>query len=319
MGKYYLGIDLGGTDIKAGVIDEEYKIVAKNVVPTNANRLVEEVVADMVVAGKTAVKMAGISEEDIVYVGIGIPGAVNSKTNIVLLAPNLPGWRKIDVIPIFQKHWDIPVFLGNDADAAALAEVYAGAARGYDYAIVLTLGTGVGGGLVFEKKLFTGCGLGTELGHIIIVTGGEKCGCGSHGCLEAYASVTALLREAKRFMAKYPDSLLHELCGGDTSRVNGKIIFDAAKQGDPAAKAIVADYVKYLGTGIASLCNAVRPQVVILGGGVCNAGEPLFGPLDKIVESEIFSTDDGGLPPILKAQLGNNAGMIGAALFGVGR
>ena len=319
MGKYYLGIDLGGTDIKTGVIDEEYNIVAKHVIPTQANRSVEEVVADMADAGKTAVKMAGLSESDIVYVGVGVPGAVNSKTDEVLLAPNLPGWRKIDFIPIFQKYWNIPVFLGNDADAAALAEVYAGAAKGYDYAIVLTLGTGVGGGLVFDKKLFTGCGLGTELGHIIIVTGGEKCGCGSHGCLEAYASVTALLREAKRFMKEYPDSLLHELCGGDTSRISGKIIFDAAKQGDVAAKAIVADYVKYLGTGIASLCNALRPEVVILGGGVCNAGEPLFGPLDKIVESEIFSTDDGGLPPILRAKLGNDAGIIGAALFGVGR
>jgi len=320
MGKYYLGIDLGGTDIKAGVVDEEHKLIAKYVVPTMADRPVEEVIASMVDAGKTAVKMAGVAESDIAYVGVGIPGTVNSKTDMILLAPNLPGWRKVDFIPIFHKYWKVPVFLGNDADAAALAEVYAGAARGYDYAVVLTLGTGVGGGLVFDKKLYTGCGLGTELGHIIIVAGGEKCGCGSHGCLEAYASVTALLREAKCAMAKHPESLLHELCGGDTSRISGKIIFDAAKQGDAAAKAIVADYVWYLGIGIVSFCNTLRPEVVIIGGGVCNAGEPLFGPLDKVVEAEIFSTEDeGALPPILKAELGNDAGMIGAALFGVSR
>ena len=231
---------------------------------------------------------------------------------------DLRGWRKVDFIPVFKKYWDIPVFLGNDADAAALAEVYAGAARGYDNAVVLTLGTGVGGGFVFDKKIFTGCGFGTEPGHIIIVVDGVPCGCGARGCLESYASVTALIREAKCIMAKSPDSLLHKLCGGDDSQINGRIIFDAVKQGDSAAEMIVDDYVKYLGAGIASLCNALRPQVVILGGGVSHAGEPLFKPLDKVVESLIFVTEEGEIPPILKAELGNDAGIIGAALFGIG-
>jgi len=316
MSKYYLGIDLGGTDIKTGVIDEDFNIVAKHTVPTLPKRSVAEVIADMAAAGKTVVQMAGVSEKDIRHVGVGVPGTVNSKTNVVVLTPNV-GWRNVDFIPIFKEFWDIPVYLGNDADAAALAEVYAGAARGYDNAIVLTLGTGVGGGFVFDKKVFTGCGFGTEPGHIIIVVDGEPCGCGARGCLEAYASVTALIREAKSIMAKYPDSLLHELCGGDDTNVNGRIIFDAAKKDDPAAGIIVADYVKYLGAGIASLCNALRPQVVILGGGVCNAGEPLFGPLDKIVESLIYVTVEGEIPPILKAELGNDAGIIGAALFGI--
>ena len=315
--KYYVGIDLGGTDIKAGVIDDSYNIVAKHVVPTQTNRSVDAIVADMADAGKTAVKMAGLSESDIIHVGVGIPGAVNSKTNIIILTPNV-GWKNVDFIPIFKKYWDIPVFLGNDADAAALAEVYAGAARGYDNVVVLTLGTGVGGGFVFDKKIFTGCGFGTEPGHIIIVVDGEPCGCGARGCFEAYASVTALIREAKLIMSEYPDSLLHKLCQGDDSRVNGKIIFDAAKQDDPAAKIIVAEYVKYVAAGIASLCNALRPQAVILGGGVCNAGEPLFAPLGKIAETMIFSTGDGEIPPILRAELGNDAGIIGAALFGIG-
>jgi glucokinase len=318
MGKYYLGIDLGGTDIKAGVINEEYELIAKHVAPTLPQRPIEDVVADMAAAGRAAVKTAGISESDIIHVGVGVPGAINSKTNVVLLAPNLPGWKNLDFIPIFQNNWNLPVYLGNDADAAALAEVYAGAARGYDYAILLTLGTGIGGGFVFDKKLFTGFGLGTEPGHTVLIMDGEPCNCGANGCFEAYASVTALIREAVRIMPKYPDSLLHTLSEGDASRVNGKLIFDAAKQGDTAAKTIVSDYVRYLGAGIASLCNALRPQVVILGGGVCNAGSLLFDPLDKIVESMIFSTDDGGLPPILKAELGNDAGMIGAALFGIG-
>ena len=314
---YYLGIDLGGTDIKTGVIDGDFNIVAKHVVPTLTSRSVEDIVADMAAAGKTAVKMAGLSETDIQHVGVGVPGTVNSKTNVVVLTPNM-AWRNVDFIPIFKKYWDIPVYLGNDADAAALAEVYAGAARGYDNAVVLTLGTGVGGGFVFDKKIFTSCGFGPEPGHIIIVVDGEPCGCGARGCLEAYASVTALMREAKRSMAKHPDSLLHELCGRDDSRVNGRIIFDAAKQDDSAAKNIVADYIKYLGAGIASFCNALRPQVVIIGGGVCNAGEPLFGPLEKAAKSLIFSTGEGIIPPILKAELGNDAGIIGAALLGIG-
>jgi len=317
MSKYYLGIDLGGTDIKVGVIDESYQIIAKHVVPTLAKRSAREVIADMAAAGKEVVRMAGISENDILHIGIGVPGAVNSKLNTIILAPNL-GWRNIDFIPLFKEHWDLPVFLGNDADAAALAEVYAGAARDYENIILLTLGTGVGGGFVFDKKIFTGCGFGTEPGHTIIVVDGEPCACGAKGCLESYASVTGLIREALKIMAEYPDSLLHKLCDHDLSKVNGRIIFDAAKQGDTAAKIIVADYVKYLGAGIASLCNALRPQAVILGGGVCEAGEPLFGPLDKIVESLIFKTGDGEMPPILKAELGNDAGIIGAALFGIG-
>jgi len=314
--KYYLGIDLGGTDIKVGVIGEDYSIVAKHTVPTQPNRPVEEIVADMADAGRTAVKAAGVSENEIIHAGVGVPGTVNSRTNIVVLTPNV-GWKNVDFIPIFKKYWDIPVFLGNDADAAALAEVYAGAAGGYENAVVLTLGTGVGGGFIFDKKVFTGCGFGTEPGHIIIVVDGEPCACGARGCLEAYASVTALIREAKRCMLRHPETLLHGLCGGDDSRVNGKMIFDAAKRGDFAAKIIVADYTKYLGAGIASLCNALRPQVVILGGGVCNAGELLFDPLDKIVESLIFFTEDDKMPPILKAKLGNDAGIIGAALFGL--
>jgi len=315
--KYYLGIDLGGTDIKVGVIGEDYNIIAKHSVPTLSNRPADEIISDMASAGKEVVKMAGLSEDDITHIGVGVPGAVNSKTNVIVLAPNL-GWRNLDFIPIFKKYWDLPIFLGNDADAAVLAETYAGAAREYDNVVLLTLGTGVGGGIVFDKKLFTGGGHGTEPGHIIIVADGEPCNCGARGCLETYTSVTGLSREARKIMAEYPDSLLHELCGKDITKINGKIIFDAAKQNDPAAKIIIDDYVRHLGAGIATFCNALRPQAIILGGGVCDAGEPLFGPLDKIVESLIFKTGDGKIPPILRAELGNDAGIIGAALFGIG-
>jgi len=316
MGSYYVGIDLGGTDIKIGIINEDFQIVEKRVVPTFSSRSVENVIADMVAMSKALVKMAGLDERDILYVGVGIPGTINSKTNIVTLAPNI-GWKNIDFIKSFKEHWDIPVYIGNDADAAALAEVYTGAAKGYDNAIVLTLGTGVGGGLVFDRKIFTGNGFGTEPGHIIIVVDGEPCTCGARGCLEAYASVTALIREALRIMDKHPESLMHKLCGGNETQVTGKMIFDAAKREDDAAKTIVADFIRHLGAGIASLCNALRPQVVIIGGGISNAGPQLFEPLEDIVKSLIFTTDEGCFPPINKAELGNDAGIIGAALFGV--
>ena len=318
MSKHYVGIDLGGTDIKVGVVREDYSLAVKHIIPTRSHRPVDEVVADMAAAGKEAAKMAGVSINDVIHVGVGVPGTVNSKTNEVVFANNI-GWRHVDFIPVFQKFWNLPVFLGNDADAAALAEAYAGAAREYDNVIVITLGTGVGGGLIFENKVFTGGGLGTEPGHIIIMMDGEQCTCGSRGCFEAYASVTGLIRDAIRIMAKYPDSLLHELCQGDTSLVSGRIVFEAAKRDDPAAKIVVDNYVKYVGTGIASLCNVARPQAVILGGGVCNAGDILFKPLEKVVESLVYFTEDGGLPPIIKATLGNDAGMIGAALFGLSR
>lgn len=316
--KYYLGIDLGGTDIKVGVVDEKYNIIAKHVRPTFADRDAEDVIADMAAAGKAALESAGLSEKDILNVGVGIPGAVNSNTNTIVFAPNLK-WKNFSFIPVFQKYWDIPVFIGNDADVAVLGEVYAGAAREYDSAVMLTLGTGVGGGIVFDKKLFKGGGgLGTEPGHIIINAGGELCMCGAKGCLEAYTSVTGLIREAIRIMEKYPDSMLNKMCNGDNSFINGKIIFDAAKEGDVAAKIIVSDYVKYLGAGIATFCNALRPEVILLGGGLCNAGALLFDPLSDIVDSLYFSPDGAGPPPILRAELGNDAGTIGAALLSIG-
>ena len=314
--KYYIGMDLGGTDIKVSVISEDYKLMVKHVIPTSSHRPVEEIIADMADAGRKAARKAGLEESDISYVGVGVPGTVDSKTNEIVFANNL-NWRNVDFISIFQRFWDIPVYLGNDADAAALAEVYAGAARGYDNAIVLTIGTGIGGGLIFDRKIFTGGGLGTEPGHIIIVKDGEHCTCGSRGCFEAYASLPGLFRETISVMKEHPDSLLYALCGRDFKNLSGRIIFDALKRDDPAAKIVLERYSDYIGTGIASLCNALRPQAVIIGGGISNAGDLLLDPIRKSVESLVFFTDNGKLPPILKAELGNDAGMIGAALFGM--
>ena len=316
MGKYYLGIDLGGTNIKVGVIRDDLSVVCNHKVRTLPKRPAHEVIADMAQAGKTVLDMAGLSEHDIDYVGISIPSAMNPVNNHVIFANNLD-WKDFDLIPVFKSFWDVPLYLANDGDAAALAEVKAGAARNYDNALMLTLGTGIGGGLIINKKVYTGGdGYGTEPGQIIISTGGELCSCGVRGCFEAYASITALVRDTKRVVAENPDSIIMEICGGDTSRIGGRTAFQAAKRGDPTGKMVVDNYINYLAAGITSLIVLLRPQAVILGGGICAENEYLLVPLRELVSSMVYAADVIGSPPILKAQLGNDAGFIGAALLG---
>jgi len=315
--KHYLGIDLGGTDIKVGVVREDFSIAAKHSIPTQSRRSAEDIIIDMAKAGKAALETAGLSESDIPYVGISVPSAVNKNNNHIVFANNLD-WIDFDLIPVFKQVWDIPVHIANDGDVAALAEVLAGAAREYSDALMLTLGTGIGGGLIINKQVYAGGdGFGTEPGLIIIAADGELCTSGVQGCFEAYASVTALIRDAVRVMAQYPESALHELCGNDASKVNGRIVFEAAKRGDTAGQMVIDNYIKYLATGIASLIVLLRPQAVILGGGVCNAGDQLFEPLRKAVTPLVYGADTIGVPPILKAALGNDAGIIGAALLGI--
>jgi glucokinase len=317
--KHYLGIDLGGTDIKAGVIREDYTIAAKHSVPTPRSHAVGETCREMAKAAQTALGLAGLAMADVACAGIGVPSTINGANGHVVFANNL-GWRDIDLIPAFREHWDIPVCLANDADCAALAEVRAGAARSYENAIMLTLGTGVGGGLILNKRLYAGGdGFGSEPGHTLLVAGGEPCTCGGRGCLEAYASVTALIRDTIRAMAGSPGTLMRELCGNDISRVTGRTAFEAAKQGDGTAKKVVDDYIGYLAAGIASFTVLLRPQAVILGGGVANEGESLFIPLREKLPPLVYGSDIIGVPAILGARLGNDAGMIGAALLGAGQ
>jgi glucokinase len=314
--KYDLGIDLGGTDIKVGVIREDYTIAAKHSVPTPRSHAVDETCRTMAQAAKTALKLAGLEEAEIEYAGIGVPSTINRANSHVVFANNL-GWRDIDLIPAFRKHWDIPVYLANDADCAALAEVRAGAARRFDNAVMLTLGTGVGGGLILNRRLYPGGdGFGSEPGHTLLVAGGEPCTCGGRGCLEAYASVTALVRDTIRAMAGSPETLMREHCGNDITRVTGRTAFDAAKCGDETAKRVVENYIGYLAAGIASLAILLRPQAVILGGGVANEGESLLTPLREKLPPLVYGSDIMGVPEIVGAQLGNDAGIIGAALLG---
>ncbi|MEM1483512.1 ROK family protein [Oscillospiraceae bacterium PP1C4] len=314
--KYYLGIDLGGTNIAVGIIDENYKFVAEHETPTLGCRPFEIIVADMADAAKKALENAGLTTKDIEHVGIGAPSTVDPTTRHLVFANNL-NWVDVDVIGEFKKHMDVPVYLANDADCAAYGEALAGAAKDYTNVMMLTLGTGVGGGIILDKKIFLGGnGHGSEPGHSTLVMDGEPCTCGRRGCLEAYASVTALIRDTIRAMAADPTSVMHEMCGDDMRKVNGRTAFDAAKKGDKTGLEVVENYRHYLAVGISSFITLFRPEVIILGGGVCNEGEYLLEPLRKEVNATAYAADLMPETPIIKAALGNNAGIIGAAFLG---
>lgn len=313
----YLGIDLGGTNIAVGVVDDTHQIIEKRSRPTQAKRSFEEIVADMADAARETLTAVGAKSDDIGYVGIGVPSTVDQKTQRLAFANNL-GWKNADLAREFQKNWNGAVRVSNDADCAALGECLAGAGRAYDNVLMLTLGTGVGGGIVLDKKIFYGGdGGGIEPGHSTLVFDGAPCSCGRRGCVEAYCSVTALIRQSIDSMLTHPHSAMWECCKYDLNNVEGRTAFQAAEHGDTAAQEVIAHYTTYLAGAIASMVTLLRPQVVIVGGGVSHAGEALFAPVRRIVPKSIHAHDVLAAPPIVAAQLGNDAGIIGAALQGI--
>ncbi len=312
---YYVGIDLGGTNIAAGVVSETGELLCKRSVPTGAGRASEYIVADMAGVVEQCLADAALSREDIASLGVGVPGAVNDETGMVVFTTNL-SWRQLPLSQMLGERLGLPVRLGNDADCAALGEVVAGCAREFDSALMITLGTGVGGGLVSHRKLFTGwSGVGIEPGHLTLVAGGVRCGCGNRGCFEAYASASALIRQTREAMITHPDSALWSLVE-DVEHVTARTPFDAALTGDPTALAVLDQYEEYLAAGIGGIVNLFRPQAVILGGGVSNQGETLLVPLREKLKKYCYASEYIAPPQVVKASLGNDAGIIGAALLG---
>ena len=307
--KYYIGIDLGGTFIKGGIVDEQGNIIIKDKTPTQARESNDIVVGNIARLCNELLQKANI-KKDGVKIGIGTPGIVDSEKGIVVLAENL-GWDNFPVAEKLYKLTGMEVKLGNDANAAALGETKFGSGKAYENTVFVTLGTGVGGGVIIDGKLFEGVrSAGTELGHTVIKVGGERCSCGRKGCLEAYASATALIRETKRAMQKNPTSKLWEV--GDLEKVTGKTAFDYYDS-DKTAKKVVDAYIKMLGTGLTNFANEFRPDAILLGGGVCAQGDSLIKPLQKFVDKEIFAGQRGPQVKILKATLENDAGLLGAA------
>ena len=313
---FTIGIDLGGTNIVAAVVDEKYNIIAKAKTPTAVPRSAELIFDDIAKVCKEAVEKAGLTMNDISSVGLGTPGTVNSD-GVIEFANNL----NFDNVPakdmIIERLGDKPVYVANDANCAALGEAYAGCGNGAKNFIAVTLGTGVGSGVIIDGKIVTGVNnAGGECGHMVIVVDGEACTCGRHGCWEAYASATALINQTKKAMEQYPDSVMHQLAK-EEGKVSGKTAFDAMRRGDIASIKVVDQYIKYVACGIINLVNALQPEIICVGGGICNEGETLLRPLRRYIEAERYSVYSKIQTKILKAELGNDAGIIGAAILGV--
>ena len=311
---YYAGIDLGGTFVKCGIIDEVGNILIKDKIPTGAGRPYAEIAADMARLVTDLAERAGISPADIKAAGVGSPGIADSKNGVIVYSCNL-NWDKVPLSKEMQKHLGVPVFVTNDANAAALGESFAGAAKNYPSSIFITLGTGVGGGIILDGVLFEGNrSAGAEIGHMVIRAGGEKCACGRRGCFEAYASATALIRQTKRAMDKDRASQLWKICP-NLEDVDGKTAFDGLRAGDKTAEKVVKNYISYLAEGIANLANIFRPNAVVLGGGVCAEGDTLLVPLRRKVNRLLYGGTKYAPVVLTVATLGNDAGLVGAARF----
>lgn len=310
---YHLGIDLGGTNIAVGVVDENFKIVGRGKMKTNAPRPAEEICDDMATAVKMAVEDAGLTMDDIDTIGIGAPGSINPHTGMIAVSNNLQ-FEKVPMGPMLKERLGRDVFIENDASAAAYGEFLAGAGRGTQDMVAITLGTGVGGGVIIGGKLFSGSNLaGGELGHTVIVQGGEQCTCGRKGCWEAYASATGLIKLTKASMEANPNSKMWELCDGDINNASGRTAYDGMRADDEAAKEVVKKYEEYVACGITNMVNIFQPEVLCIGGGISKEGDTLLAPIVEVVEAERFTKNVEKQTVVKIAELGNDAGIIGAA------
>lgn len=314
---YTIGIDLGGTNIAVGLVDENYNIVKKISSPTLAARGPEEITKDMAALSKRVCEECGVDlARDCVKVGIASPGTVNPKTGLIEYANNIR-MRDFPVVKVFCENSGVAtenVAIGNDANLAALGEATKGAAKDAEIAIMITLGTGVGGGVVIDGKVLTGCAFGgAELGHMVIEYDGRACSCGRKGCFEAYSSASALVALTREKFAETNSPIMAEMCDGDINKIGGKTAFAAMRKGDKAAAEVVDYYIKHLACGVANLVNIFQPDVFLIGGGVCNEGDPLLLPLKEEVAKEVYSADNTLKTDIRIATLGNDAGIIGAA------
>ena len=314
---YYIGIDVGGTNLKAGLVDENYQIVATRKIPLEFVSM-EQLADTLAGMAIDLVEGSGIDRDQVASVGMGFPGPVDNKRGVVVKTVNIP-IRSMPVAEMFRKHWDLPVYLGNDADCAALGEYYHYENKDIESLILVTLGTGIGTGIILNGKIHTGInGFAGEGGHIVIVHGGEECTCGRKGCWERYASATALVRQTKAAMEENKDSLMWSMAEKEGGHVGGRTAFAAMRSGDSAAKAVVDSYLSYLADGLANYINIFQPEVIALGGGVSHErDEDLLHPLQSMVLDMCFGHEADKHTKLVKAKLGNDAGIIGAALLGL--
>ncbi|OCN01939.1 glucokinase [Clostridium sp. W14A] len=313
---HYLGIDLGGTNIAAGVVDEDYRIAARAKRKTSVPCTPQEITEQLALTALEALKNARLTLNDIPYVGIGTPGTVNRESGVVEYSNNL-FFENLELKKLLSERLNRDVILENDANAAAFGEYRAGALKGANNALAITLGTGVGSGIIIDGKIYAGSNFaGGEIGHTVIVANGRPCTCGRKGCWESYASATGLIAMTREAMQKDRESLLWKLAG-TLENVDGRTAFEGMRAGDPTGKEVVDEYIFYLACGLANCINIFQPDILCIGGGISNEGESLMVPLRKAVADENYARNAQHQTLICRAQLGNDAGILGAALLGV--
>ncbi len=315
---YYIGVDLGGTNIAVGLLNKNFEIVAKEKCPTGAERGITAVMDDMGVLCNKLLSNNGLTPEDIAYIGIASPGSIEPDKGVVAYSNNLKMKNYPIASELTSRTGVKRILLENDANAAALGEAIMGAGKGKDNVVMITLGTGVGGGIVINRHLYSGFNFaGGELGHIVIKTDGRPCNCGRRGCWETYSSATGLKNMTKEKLQKTNDTVMWDMVEGDAENVTGRTAFDAAKQGDKAGQEVVDEYIYYLASGLANIVNIFQPEVLCIGGGVCGEGDYLLTPLKKLVREQEYGHSQRTKFTELKiAELGNDAGIIGAGLLG---
>ena len=318
---YTIGVDLGGTNIAIGIVNDKYEIVRKGSVPTKPERGADPIIADMAALCKKLIAEEGLTLADIESVGVATPGTANNVTGVVEYANNIPFLQYPLAERLSAQLDGKKVYIENDANAAAKAEAIAGVAAGAPISVMITLGTGVGGGIIIDGKVYTGFNFaGAELGHVVIQKGGRQCSCGRKGCWEAYSSATGLVNITKDHIvearAAGKKTIMDDMIGGDLSKVSARTAFNAMKQGDEIGAEVVDEYISYLSCGIVNMINIFQPNVLSIGGGVCNEGDYLMKPLLEKVWGETYTREGTPRTQILIAKLGNDAGIIGAAVLG---
>ena len=309
-----IGIDVGGTGIQFGAIDENMNILAEKSIPTTTSVSFSEQVARIADAVVATASAAGFSADQINRIGVGIPGISDPVTGDIVKCPNM-GWFHVPFRQEFMKHLSVPLYIENDANVAALAESAAGVSAGTSSSVFITIGTGIGSGIILNGRIWNGFhGIGGELGHVIFGLNGVPCTCGNHGCLERYCSATALIRMGREAVALQPDSLILRSVGNDLTRIEARTVIDAARENDPVAVEVYGRWISQLAQAIAGVVNLLDPEVIVLGGGVSKAGDFLLNPLRSEFRKYVLYSDQP-LPDLRIAVLGSKAGIIGASML----
>jgi len=314
--RYFIGVDLGGTNIKFGIVSEKGKVLQKGMLSAQANLGRNAILNNINKAVGESLALAKAKKIKIKGIGVGSPGTVNLKSGkIEGSCPNLPQMVNVNLKGWLSKNFKFPIYVDNDTNVMALAESKFGAAKGYKDALCLTLGTGIGGGMILDGKLFHGSSFaGAEFGHMTICYNGRRCNCGGIGCLEMYASAPAMVKDAKWLLRRDRKSVIRKLIQENASKLTTEVIFEAERKGDVLASNVINQACAYLGAGIASAVNLLNPQVVVIGGGVSEGGTSFIRRIEKEVKRRAFPSATKHLK-VVRAKLGNDAGFIGAAIL----